>query len=161
MTTAATTDQLADLQRTVRELVDRHELAELVHRLGTALDDGRFDELRTIFVSEASARTPGGTAAGLDAMIAQAARNHSTDEHIQHVISDVLIDLDGDRASLRAKLVVTFSAAAGSAGWPTWMGERYRFAARRTAQGWRLTSVATSPVWAFGARRPGAAVPTT
>jgi hypothetical protein len=160
MTTAATTDQLADMQRTVRELVDRHELAELVHRLGTALDDGRFEELRTIFVPDATARTPGGTAEGLDAMIAQAARNHSPDEHIQHVISDVLIDLDGDRASLRAKLVVTFSDAAGSPGLHTWMGERYRFDAGRTAQGWRLTSVATSPVWAFGAHRPGAVAAT-
>lgn len=141
---------LLQLRRRVDELVDRREIAVLVHRLGASLDEGRFEDMRSIFVEDAAARTPGGSAEGLDAVIAQASRNHSPDERIQHLISDLLIDLDGDRASIRANLIVTFAAIADGSGSLRRLGEVYRFEAGRTAAGWRLTSVESVPVWTSG-----------
>ena len=155
MTTRTTT--------TTTDLLDRDEIATLVHRLGACLDEGRFDDMRRLFTPDAVASTPGGVAEGIDAMIAQASRNHSPDDGIQHLISGVLVDRDGDTATVRANLVVTFArrtpaaaaptapaapAASGPApGAPAALGEVYRFAARRTPASWRLTRVATTPVW--------------
>ena len=57
-------------------------------------------------------------------------------------------------ASVRANLLVTFARRApaptgpeSAPAAPAALGEVYRFAARRTPAGWRLTRVATTPVW--------------
>lgn len=146
-------------------LVAREELAQLVHRVGVALDEGRFDDLRAVYTEDAVVRTPGGVAEGIDALVAQAARNHSPDDAIQHLTTGVLVDIDpgGDRATVRANHMVVFayrdpaSAPLTPLGPepPTAIGAVYRFTARRTAAGWRLTGMASDPVWAsFSAVTP-------
>jgi hypothetical protein len=146
-------------QTELRQLTDRDEITALVYRLGMYLDEGRFDELTSILTENAVAQTPGGVAEGRDALIAQARRNHSADQRIQHVISNVLVTLDGDRADVRANLIATF--AGGGDGAPEdrlapephfTLGEIYRFAAIRTPDGWRLSRVRTIPVWTTGSR---------
>ena len=151
----------------LQTLVDRSEIADLVSRLGLVLDEGRFDEMRSLLVEDATARTPGGTAEGRDAMIAQASRNHRPDQPIQHLITNVLVDLDGDRAEARANLVVHFGPADGAAAGPVapgpggpggplappvefTLGEVYRFELVRTPGGWRFSRIETSPVWTAG-----------
>jgi len=129
-------------------LQDRAEIEDLVHRLGACLDERRFDDLGGILVEDATARTPGGLAEGRDAMVVQAERNHPVEDRIQHVISDVLIDLDGDDATVRANLVATFIRADTATHPHMVLGEVYRLRVRRTADGWRLSSVETQPVWA-------------
>ena len=96
---------------TTADLLDRDEIETLVHRLGACLDEGRFDDLRTLFTTDAVASTPGGVAQGIG-LIAQASRNHAPDDGIQHLISGVLVDHDGDTASVRANLLVTFARRA-------------------------------------------------
>lgn len=142
----------------LQQLVDRTEITDLVYRLGVSLDEGRFDEMRSLFVEEATARTPGGTAQGREALIAQASRNHRPDERIQHVTTNLLVELDGDRAKVRANLVVQFAPPA-DAGEPALapsvqftLGEVYHFEVVRTSQGWRFSRVETSPVWMSGSR---------
>ncbi len=142
----------------LQQLVDHHDITDLVYRLGVALDEGRFDEMRSLFIEQATARTPGGTAEGRAALITQASRNHTPDRRIQHVTTNVLVDVDGDRANVRANLVVNFGSVIGtdeSALAPPvqfTLGEVYRFAAVRTPTGWRFSSVETSPVWMTGSR---------
>ena len=132
----------------LQALADRAEIEDLVHRLGASLDERRFDDLRGILVEGATARTPGGLAEGRDAMVVQAERNHPVEDRIQHVISGVLIDLDGDDATVRANLVATFIRADTATHPHMVLGEVYRLRVRRTADGWRLSSVETQPVWA-------------
>jgi hypothetical protein len=158
-TTTPTTTPAAqsEARGPITEIADREEISRLVHRLGTTLDEGRFDDLRSLYTEDATARTPGGAATGIDALVAQASRNHSSDDVHQHVITGVLVDLDadGERANVRANLVVVFARRDPSAAPPTpfgpepptVLGEVYRFTARRTAEGWRLASVATTPLW--------------
>jgi hypothetical protein len=135
------------LDRRIEMLTDHHDIEMLVHRLGACLDEARFEDLRSIFVEDATARTGGGYAEGIDAMIAQASRNHAADDHIQHRISDVLVDLDGDEATVRANLVVTFAPGGEAPSPRRSLGEVYRFGARRTLAGWRLTRVEITLVW--------------
>jgi SnoaL-like domain len=112
-------DDVARFERQVAELTDRNEIANLVYRLGAFLDARRFDEMQSLVVEEATVRTPGGTADGREALIAQARRNHPPDEPTQHLITNPIVELDGDRAKVRANLVVNFAApgrvASGSA----------------------------------------------
>jgi len=124
------------------DITDRREITDLVSRLGLWLDEGRFDEAPSVLIDDVTVDTPGGHAEGIEHVIAQARRNHQHD-HLQHVITNVLIDLDGDRAKVRANLVVTFADAAVT----SQQGERYRFEAARTPDGWRLSRVEVIPVW--------------
>ncbi|WP_406238018.1 nuclear transport factor 2 family protein [Nocardia sp. NBC_01009] len=143
-------------QRELRELVDRNQITALVDRLGSTLDEGRFDDFRTIYTADATAKTPGGTAEGRDALIAQASRNHSGDTRIQHVISNVRIELKGETADVRANTIATFAPAPTDPKTPPQpqytLGGIYRFDAVRTGEGWRLSRVETTPTWSIGTR---------
>jgi SnoaL-like domain len=151
--TTSPVDDIARLDRRVGELTDRNEITNLVYRLGAFLDDRRFDDMRTLLVEEATVRTPGGMAEGREAVIAQARRNHQRDEPTQHLITNPLVDLDGDRATVHANLVVNFATLASrdeSLPAPPrkyTLGETYHFEVVRTSEGWRFSSVETKPVW--------------
>jgi hypothetical protein len=137
-----------------QRLVDRTEVTDLVSRLGVVLDEGRFDEMETLLAEDVTVRTPGGAAEGRDAAIAQASRNHDPEQPIQHLITNLLVDLDGDRASARANLVVHFGATdRGAAPAPPvvyTLGEVYRFGLVRTPDGWRFARIETTAVWYSG-----------
>jgi hypothetical protein len=160
-----TTPTLVDAQRGLRQLYDRAEITDLVYRLGTCMDEGRYDEMRELLVEDATVSTPGGQAEGRAALIAQARRNHPADQRFQHVTTNVLLDLDGDRATVRANLVVTITTpddAPGDAPAPPprcTIGEVYSFELVRTSGGWRFSRIATVPLWVSGtlpARVPAA-----
>lgn len=125
----------------MQELADRAEIADLVSRLGLWLDEQRFDGARSILTEDITVETPGGSARGLERVAEQARRNHEVPT--QHFIANVLVDLDGDRATVGANLMVRFVPS------PT-LGERYRFEAVRTPDGWRLSSIQVRPVWKDG-----------
>ena len=146
------------IDATLQQLVDRNEIADLVHRLGVVLDDGHFDDLRSLLVEDATVRTPGGTAEGREAVIAQASRNHPPEQPIQHVITNIIVDLDGGRAQARANLVVYFGPLAGAPDSAVPLappveymtGEVYRYELVRTSEGWRFSRIQTTPVWRSG-----------
>jgi hypothetical protein len=156
----------------VQQLVDRNEITDLVSRLGVSLDEGRFDELQSFLVEEATASTPGGAREGRDAVVGLARKNHRPEWRSEHVITNLLIDLDGDRAKVRANLVV--NAATGGPSGPEavdgspdpegaslpplppkvtyTLGEVYRFDVVRTPDGWRFSRVDATPTWYWGTR---------
>jgi hypothetical protein len=147
---------IAQFERMLRELADRNEITDLVSRLGLWLDEKRFDEATSIFTEDVAAQTPGGTVQGIALVAEQARRNHATVERTQHIITNVLIDLDGDHATVQANLLVTFAYHADTPGPHFTLGERYRFEAIRTPQGWRLSRLRITPVWTSGTREGGA-----
>src|SRR3954452_19470570 len=120
----------------LRALTDRPELTDLVTRLGRWLDGGARYEPSALFVADVSVSTPGGQATGVDRIVEQARRNHAVPT--QHVITNLLIEVDGDAASIGANLVVTFVDGPGA---HHQHGETYAFLAARTPAGWRLSSI--------------------
>ena len=126
-------------------MTDREAITDLISRLGAWLDDKRFDDTAPLFTDEVTVTTPGGQARGVERVAAQARRNHEA--VTQHVITNVLVDVDGDRATARANLIVTFVPDPGRPEVHRTHGERYRFEAARTAAGWRLAGVEVTPVW--------------
>jgi SnoaL-like protein len=154
-TPSRSTDQL------VQDAADRGAIADLVHRLGILIDEQRFDQVPTIFAPDAAIATPGGRSQGVEAIAEQARRNHRPDVHSQHQATDVVVDLDGDRASIRANHLSTFVQAEQLVA----PGERghnpepqfriasvYRYEAVRTPEGWRLSSMEMHPLWETGER---------
>lgn len=123
-------------------LTDRAELADLVSRLGRWLDDASTAAPADLLTDDVTVTTPGGQATGRDAVVAQALRTHA---HVvtQHVITDVLADVEADSATVTANLLATFARETG----PETLGERYAFTARRTGAGWRLRSIEVLPLW--------------
>jgi hypothetical protein len=158
MEAAMTTTTIPDLQ----QLSDRAEIIDLVARLGACLDEARFDDMADLLVEDATVRTPGGQAEGRAAVIAQAVRSHPADQQFQHVITNVLVDLDGDRATARANLVLHVSVPGDGPAYATapapapraGIGEVYHFRLARTPAGWRLSRIETVPVWLSGTLPP-------
>jgi SnoaL-like domain len=127
-----------------RQLTDREAITDLVSELGLWLDEKRFEDARVVLAEDVMVDTPGGRSEGIDAVVEQARRNHD-DHNTQHVITNVLVDVDGDRATVRANLTATFAALADKSSFV--VGERYRFEAVRLPAGWRLSRIRVIPVW--------------
>jgi hypothetical protein len=145
MNSSVQQDNPSESQRQLQELIDRSKITELVSRLGIWLDEKRWHEARSILTEDATATTSGGSVAGVDQVVEQARRNHVAPTH--HVITNALIDLDGDRATIGANLIATFVGGPDGSGPHSQLGERYRFEAVRTSEGWRLSHVEARPVW--------------
>lgn len=141
------THDIARLRRQTQELMDRSELADLVSHQALWLDEQRFDDARSVFTEDATGDFPSGPVHGVERLARQARRNHATFDRTQHVVTNILVDLDGDRATVRANLIANFIHDAKAAA-PTFaIGERYRFEAVRTPRGWRFSRVEVAPVW--------------
>jgi hypothetical protein len=140
---------IANLAR-LQELADRADLIDLVARLGRWLDERRFDDGDEIFTDDATVETPGGRAQGRQALTAQARRNHIRYDRTQHVTSNILVDLDGDRATVRSNLIATFVRDSATSEPALTIGERYRFQAVRGPEGWRFSKIEVTPVWRSG-----------
>nr|WP_273378444.1 nuclear transport factor 2 family protein [Actinopolymorpha pittospori] len=119
----------------------------MVSLQGRWLDEKRFDDTRSIFTEDATGEFPSGPVRGADALADQALRNHRDYERTQHVTTNVLIEVDGDNATVGANLVATLVPRADVPDSRLTIGERYRFEAVRTAAGWRFSRVEVRPVW--------------
>jgi hypothetical protein len=146
----------SETERRLRGLLDRSEIADLVARSLVAIDEGRFDDLRTIYTEDSSASAPGGQAQGHDAIVAQVSRNHTPERRSQHLVGDVVVDLDGDTAQVRANVFAAFAPSAPDDASPlapavqVSFGTVYRYRAVRTPDGWRLSEVEINPLWVSG-----------
>jgi SnoaL-like protein len=119
----------------MQDLIDRQAIADVVSRLGLWLDgDTTLDQARAILAEDVSISTPGGVVQGIEPAVEQAARNHT--EKTQHVITNLLVDLDGDTAKVGANSIITFPDRT--------LTGRYAFETRRTPEGWRLTRIASA-----------------
>jgi hypothetical protein len=126
-------------------LLGRLEVADLVHRLAACLDEHRFADLPNLFTKDVVAVTPGGTVADREALVAQAVRNHADYRRLQHRMSNVLVELDGERGTVRADLVARFLQDGDA---PVLsLGAVYRFDVLLTDEGWRFNRMEVSQVW--------------
>jgi SnoaL-like domain len=161
--------QSTSLDKQIEQLGDRQAIADLIARVGVMLDQKRFEEAPSILADDVTVQTPGGSSRGRAAVMAQAERSHTV--RTQHLITDVLIELDGDTAQARANQVATFApdrpesrllinGVEQSDAYFT-VGGRYRFEAVRTGDGWRLTRIESETVWSSRPQSRGAVITQT
>ena len=128
----------------MREILDRLEVAELFTRLARALDEGTPDDIRQIYTKDVVVHSPrGGEIRGIDNAVAYLSK--PADEKAQHMHSDVLVDVDGDRAEASAYQLVSFYRD----GEPPHQrnGVRLTYSAVRTPAGWRFDQATITSVW--------------
>lgn len=127
----------------VHELADRAELADMVARHSLWIDEGRYDETDRLFTEDVVVSSPRGEAAGIPGLIELASTGHERYVRTLHGKSNLVIELDGDAARIRAHDIAVFviddQTAAVAAG-------VHHYRARRTGDGWRFDRLEIAPV---------------
>ncbi|QFG20981.1 nuclear transport factor 2 family protein [Actinomadura sp. WMMB 499] len=128
------------------QIADRMEIADLLARFALLLDEKRWDDAATVFAEDVAVHSPrGGELRGIGEVVDFMRKGEVEGEHTQHTTTDLLVDVDGDRASASANSTVYYYRD-GQA--PHFTGGlRQRFTAARTAAGWRLRDVQVTPAW--------------
>jgi hypothetical protein len=132
----------------IRELTDRNELAELVARHSLWIDERRYDETDRLFTKDVVVKSRRGQAQGIDPLVEMVRASHDDYARTMHNKSNVVIEVDGDTATVRAHDLAVFvlddateALAAGI----------HHYRARRTEDGWRFDLLEIVPVALTGA----------
>jgi len=125
---------------------DRVEIAELFARLARVLDDGLHDDVHSVYTDDVVVHSPrGGELHGIDEVTGFLRRSQVSGERTQHVHSDVLVTVDGDRAEASANQLVYFYRD-GEPPHRT-SGLRLAYTAVRTPAGWRFDTARILLLW--------------
>ena len=121
-------------------VADRSALVELVARLNRCFDDPGAGDARSFCTADVEFVAP--RSRGREVADVQRLLRGDADERTQNLATDVVVDLDGDRAAVTANLL----SCAFLPGRPLhrMAGLRYDLVAVRTAQGWRFARVAVT-----------------
>lgn len=127
----------------IRTLADRAELADLVARHSLWIDESRWDETGRLFTDDVVVTSPRGRAHGIEELVGLVRPGENTYQRMLHSKSNLVIDVDGDTAAVRAHDVAVFviddateAVAAGI----------HHYGARRTADGWRFDRLEVTPI---------------
>ncbi|MFD8010601.1 nuclear transport factor 2 family protein [Streptomyces sp. NPDC058955] len=140
-----------EMRRQLRALTDRAEITDLMGRYLRSLDAGVFDEewADAFHTEDVTAEMPIGTVHGRDALLAHVRQAMALFDRTVHMGTDLVVEVDGDRATVRGAQLSTHVLADGS-------GELFVSAGHvdnelvRTADGWRIAASALRVVWTRG-----------
>ncbi len=137
----------------LQELSDRAEISDLLARYARAVDRQDWKLYRSLFTADAQIdyTSVGGVAGGVEEVVAFLAGAMSMFESIQHLISNVEIEIEGDTASVTA-MVYNPLKLPGSPVWAT--GGWYHHKLVRTSDGWRSRSLVEEASWFDGVPEP-------
>ncbi|MFC6883568.1 MULTISPECIES: nuclear transport factor 2 family protein [Actinomadura] len=127
-------------------IADRIEIADLVTRFALLLDEKRWDDADAVFADDVVVHSPrGGELQGIDEVVEFMRRSEVEGQHTQHTTTDLLVEVDGDRAAASANSTVHYYRD-GQA--PHFTGGlRQSCTVVRTPAGWRLREVRITPAW--------------
>jgi hypothetical protein len=137
----------------LRTLTDRAEITGLIDRFFRALDERCLDLPwgRSIFTDDIEVTFPIGQHQGLNAVVTAIAEGMSQFGPTQHSGSNYVIDLDGDRATVRWNAIQTHMPPDGTPLTPPFVsGGYYDGEVIRTEDGWRFRQQAYHIVWLTG-----------
>jgi ketosteroid isomerase-like protein len=127
----------------IRAITDRAELADLVARHSLWLDEGRFGETDRLFTDDVVVRSRRGEARGIGALVDVVRAGHDRYARTLHSKSNLVIDLDGDTAEVRAHEIAVYVIDDGT---EAVAAAIHTYGARRTGDGWRFDRLAVTPV---------------
>ncbi|MDT3442515.1 MULTISPECIES: nuclear transport factor 2 family protein [unclassified Pseudofrankia] len=127
-------------------IADRIEIADLFTRFARLLDEQRWEDVDTVFTDDVVVRSPrGGELRGIDEVVGFMRQAEVEGEHTQHVTTDLLVDVDGDRAAASANSLVYFYRDGQAPHQAS--GLRLAGTLVRTPTGWRFREQRTTPAW--------------
>ncbi|WTW92079.1 nuclear transport factor 2 family protein [Streptomycetaceae bacterium NBC_01309] len=124
---------------------DRIEIADLFSRFSRLLDEARWDDAGTVFTDDVTVRSPRVDVRGIENVVGYMRQAETEDERTQHLTTDLLVDVDGDRAAASANSLVYFHRE-GQAPHQS-SGLRLAFTAERTSAGWRFSEARIVLAW--------------
>lgn len=120
-------------------LEDKDLIREVLAEYCFRLDGGRFDEMAALFTEDGTWDTAFGKATGRAAIarLAQSLREGPPQPRPRgiHLVTNIAIALDGDRAAVRSNWIVATNSAEGP---KIGSGGGYADEMVRTAEGWRF-----------------------
>ena len=129
------------------ELCDKYAITELLYRYATAVDTKDWDALRSVFTEDAhldysSVGYPPGPR---DDVLALLQRALSQLPMSQHFVTNIEVDLHGDRATVRAKFYNPMQLPRVKD--PTYCGGNYHHEVVRTSEGWKSCRLTEESLW--------------
>src|ERR1700722_19276707 len=140
---------------TTAELEDRYEIIELINRMVLGLDAKDWNGLEKLFTNNVyNDRTSllGGEPETLDRVtfIGGWRGLMQNLEAIHHLVTNHVVEVDGDRATCRANMQGTHVLGNPSGG-STWqVGGNHLYQVVRTSDGWRISGITFNIQWASG-----------
>ena len=131
-------------------LDDRMAIVDLTHAYCWALDTHQWDDLRQVFLPDATAVLGGSHLEGIEAIIARVTQALSPLDDSQHMVSTHQIRLAGDRATSRCYLHAQHVRHAAPGGPNFIIAGRYEDELVRTTDGWRIAHRDLVPMWREG-----------
>jgi len=138
--------------RALAHLLDRQEIGDLLIRYAMALDAHDWPLLDTVFVPDAVADY-GELAAlneGREAIVGACHQALSGLDSSQHIVSNAVVDIDGDAATATCYLHAQHYLVSGSGVNTFVVGGTYRDKLVRTDDGWRITYRTLEATWTDG-----------
>jgi len=139
----------SDVERAMGRLVDEQAVVALTIAYCWALDTGRFEDLRDVFLPDATASLLE-ERAGIDSIIERISGALSPFDDSQHMVSNHQVVIDGDRATCRCYLQAQHVRHAAEGGPNYIIAGRYEDDLERTPAGWRISRRVLTPMWTDG-----------
>lgn len=139
--------QLKSMQVELQRLQDMHEIVQLIDRYGSALDEKRWDDWENTFADDVVTDYPWGVTHGRDGMGAKAAEILKDFKLTEHLSANVIINLDGDRATTRRNVWIICVRPDDVPGVHFTEGGVYNCEHVRTADGWKFSRIALDIKW--------------
>jgi hypothetical protein len=136
----------------VAELLDKQEIADLCARYTFALDQLDWPALRGCFTDAPVFVYPGGRIAGVDGIIERARRALEPLDASQHLLGNILIEVDGHDATSICYFQAQHVRAGISVGATYLIAGSYADRLVRTPQGWRIAERVQVYLWRDGNR---------
>lgn len=137
----------------LQTLIDRAKITDLLTRYARAVDRRDWDLFRTVFTADARIDYSGvgGIAGNVEEVVGFLSEVLTSFEAMQHLISNIDIDIDGDEAQVTA-MVYNPMKLPDNPVWAT--GGWYHHLLVRADDGWRSRSLVEEAGWFHGVPEP-------
>jgi hypothetical protein len=144
-------EQITDLE--LRGLLDRDRITALMNRYFATIDEANgldVEWARSIFSEDVRVEHRGFTLEGIEDLAVGNRFVREGWERTFHVSTNVQVELDGDRAHLRAQLLAIHIHPDSNPPEPYVIANVFEADVVRTSEGWRFQTLSLRPVWSSG-----------
>jgi hypothetical protein len=141
-------ETLVDDPRLAR-LLDHQAIVDVTIAYTWALDTRQFDDLRSVFLPDATAML-GRECNGVDDIITRISGALGPLDESQHLIGNHHVEVDGDRATCRCYLQAQHVLRSAEGGPNHIIAGRYDDELERTPDGWRIRHRSLTVMWTEG-----------
>jgi uncharacterized protein (TIGR02246 family) len=134
----------------LRLLSDVREISRLIRSTWAAIDRKDWAGYAAAFTEDGEFEIMGQRRTGREAIVAGPARDLAKYDRLQHIVTNEIVDVDGDGADGQWYAIAVHVPVAAEPASHADVGLRYRFRARREADGWRFAEVVLDVLWTSG-----------